>query len=153
MNILENSPMENLGLGFSQRLRKAINDAGMSGMNNIELGKFFDVTSAQVGNWLKGDDERLPRVKKGLEIAEKLQISYEWLMTGNTSKESTGSPENDMFFCLFLESSEKVQQEIRSYAAYIMSRAGEVEHREILDKLLGDSEALQEPDKKTHPER
>lgn len=65
---------------FAERFKAAVAHAGVDD-TQIALGKFLGVSGVTVWSYRKG--EKLPRMKKASEIAQKLGVNVNWLMTGN----------------------------------------------------------------------
>ena len=69
--------------GFSERFREACQDAKVT--TTMEgMGRFFGVSKAMAWNYYKGI--KLPSMEKAIEIAEKLGVCVEWLLTGRGPK-------------------------------------------------------------------
>ena len=77
---------------FSDRLKKACEDAGMERVGPTELCRGYNVRSAEpitvhaVRKWLVG--ESIPAQEKLIVIANWLQVTPEWLRFGQTSRET-----------------------------------------------------------------
>lgn len=69
-------------LGFAERLQKACDAQGI-GDNRAEIARVFNLARQSVIAYLEG--KSLPSVAKGIEIAQKLDVDFEWLMTGKVS--------------------------------------------------------------------
>ena len=69
-------------VGFSKRLNTALEKKGLPVRGRAtELAKTFSVTTKAASKWLNG--EALPDTKKIIDLAIWLDISVEWLLTGN----------------------------------------------------------------------
>ena len=73
----ENGEMKDAG--FGERLRLACDLAGIPA-TQAALSRLFGVSTTIVWHYLKG--EKLPSMIKAIEIAEKLGVCVEWLLTG-----------------------------------------------------------------------
>lgn len=74
---------------FSERLNQAIDESGLDippkGENRQKIaGKLFGVGQSAVRKWLEG--EGLPKYERSIEMAKKLKVSLEWLMSGRGDK-------------------------------------------------------------------
>lgn len=69
--------------GFPERLREAATEAGFA-VTQAALGKAFGLSTTTIWHYLKG--EKLPSMSKAIEIAGKLGVCVEWLLTGNGPK-------------------------------------------------------------------
>lgn len=68
---------------FAVRLNAALDDAGVVQKfagRQVEVGKMFGVSQKGARKWLEGDG--LPTLEKCVEIATRLDVTLEWLMTG-----------------------------------------------------------------------
>ncbi len=72
---------------FSTRLNEALTNKGLPVRGRAtELAKFFKITPKAASKWL--NSEAMPDTKKIIDLAEWLDVSVEWLLTG---KEKTSS--------------------------------------------------------------
>lgn len=117
----ENLSMDDLDTQFATRLNAALDSAGYGNLNNEQIGKMFSVTRATVGNWRKGDKERYPQVRKGMEICLKLNVSYDWLMTGRGDMQpgQSMSENAQVLLVMFNQMSEQEQKRLMGEAAVI----------------------------------
>ncbi len=69
--------------GFPERLREACVDAGLA-PTQPALARAFDLSTTTIWHYLNG--EKLPSMSKAIEIAGKLGVCVEWLLTGNGPK-------------------------------------------------------------------
>lgn len=65
--------------GFGERLRLACETVGIPA-TQAALARLFGVSTTIVWHYLNG--EKLPSMAKAIEIAEKLGVCVEWLLTG-----------------------------------------------------------------------
>lgn len=65
--------------GFAERFTQACKKAGLES-NKAAIGRAFDLSRPAIVSYMDG--KSLPSVAKGIEIARKLNVSFEWLMTG-----------------------------------------------------------------------
>lgn len=78
---MENAVMKNQG--FAERFREACQDAGLT-MTMPALGRTFGVSTTTIWNYLHG--EKLPSMDSALDMAGKLNVCVEWLLTGRGRK-------------------------------------------------------------------
>jgi len=75
-------------LAFAERLNQAINeapiDAPISWGRQRYIGKLFGVDYKAARKWLVG--EGFPTLEKSIEIAKRLNVALEWLLTGRGEK-------------------------------------------------------------------
>lgn len=76
--------------GFSERLREACRDAKAPDTMDA-LGRYLGVSKSMAWNYWAG--EKLPSMEKAIEIASKLGVCVEWLLTGRGSKMPSKPPE------------------------------------------------------------
>ena len=69
--------------GFPDRLREACAEAGLA-TTQPALARAFDLSTTTIWHYLNG--EKLPSMAKAIEIAGKLGVCVEWLLTGNGPK-------------------------------------------------------------------
>jgi len=108
---------------FAARLRLAVEKSGISGNQN-KIGSMFDVTGAFYGQMLRGF--KCPGTETGVKMAIKLNVSFEWLMTGR----------GEMEYC---DTSDPVEREASRLIAGLP-----LEYREELLALIRASAKLQE---------
>lgn len=68
---------------FAERFKEACKRHPKAPRAQEALGKFFGVSGTTVFNWRNG--RKLPSTKMGQIIAEKLGVSFDYLMTGHSS--------------------------------------------------------------------
>lgn len=66
--------------GFPERLRVACEDAGLA-VTQPALSRAFGVSTTTIWHYLNG--EKLPSIGRAVDIAGKLGVCVEWLLTGN----------------------------------------------------------------------
>lgn len=71
--------------GFPERLREACEDAGLA-VTQPALARAFGLSTTTIWHYLNG--EKLPSMARAVEIAGKLGVCVEWLLTGNGPKRS-----------------------------------------------------------------
>jgi len=69
--------------GFPERLRAACEEAGLT-VTQPALARAFGVSTTTIWHYLHG--EKLPSMEKAIQIAGKLGVCVEWLLTGNGPK-------------------------------------------------------------------
>lgn len=69
--------------GFPDRLREACEEAGLT-VTQPALARAFGLSTTTVWHYLNG--EMLPSMAKAIDIAGKLGVCVEWLLTGNGPK-------------------------------------------------------------------
>ena len=107
---------------FALRFRAACARAGAP--TTIKgLGAFFMVAAPTVHDWRHG--EKLPSSEKLAEIAKKLQVSYDWLVTGRGDDEPP--PHADIID--LARRIERVDDAAKEYIKVILATA---EHRQNL---------------------
>lgn len=109
---------------FASRLKHAVEKSGLSGNQN-KIGDQFGITGAFYGQLLKGS--KLPSTDKAINIAVRLGISIEWLMTGRGEMD-------------FLGWTDPTEKEI-----FLLLRALPLEYREEILRLIRATAKLQEP--------
>lgn len=74
---------------FSKRLNLALENKGLQERGRAtELAKVFGVTPKAAGKWLNADS--IPDTKRIIDLALWLEVSVEWLLTGNGKGPSRG---------------------------------------------------------------
>lgn len=69
--------------GFPERLREACEDAGLA-VTQPALARAFNLSTTTIWHYLNG--EKLPSMGRAVDIAGKLGVCVEWLLTGNGPK-------------------------------------------------------------------
>jgi len=77
--------------GFGERLRLACEAAGVPA-TQAALSRLFGVSTTIVWHYLNG--EKLPSMGKAIQIATKLNVCVEWLLTGRGPMNPAPSPED-----------------------------------------------------------
>lgn len=67
--------------GFSDRFKQSLKRAGIK-ENNAEVARIFGLSRPMIVAYLSG--KSLPSVAQAIEIAKKLQVDFDWLMTGRS---------------------------------------------------------------------
>lgn len=75
---------------FSKNFNKAIVVKGLGKYTNVELGRYFGVSSVTAYKYKTG--EKLPGMENAVIFANKLEVSLDWLLANKGSFES---PAND----------------------------------------------------------
>lgn len=112
---------------FASRLKAAVEKAKLSGNQN-QIGGQFGITGAFYGQMLKG--RKLPGMDTAIDMAIRLNVSIEWLLTGRGQME-------------FLGWSDPIEREF-----LLLLRELPSEFREEFLRLLQASARLQEPMRK-----
>jgi transcriptional regulator with XRE-family HTH domain len=87
---------------FSQRLHKAMSDAGHPARGRARyLSKFFQISDKAAGKWLNGDS--IPETSKIPELAKLLGVNSEWLLSGAGDMCNTPKSESDESLDLLLK--------------------------------------------------
>lgn len=76
-------PLENKGpyWAIGQRLKAALDRKSLGGKSYVEIGKKLgNVSHTTIGNWING--KKLPKSEHLLMLATELNISIDWLLTG-----------------------------------------------------------------------
>lgn len=112
-------------LAFARRFNHALDAAGVppKGKNRMKLvAEMFGVTPKAAQKWTAGD--AVPETARGMEIAEKLQISFEWLMTGRGAEKPPKSLSRDALLLAQIYDlvDKTAKAEIMGYTSYIMSQ-------------------------------
>lgn len=123
---------------FSKRLNRVLDDHDIppKGKNRQAIiAQMFGVTQKGARKWLEG--ESLPELSRGVIIARKFNISYEWLMTGRGPKNPPKRLSKDAQFLaqVFDMVDEKIRREIIDYTAYVLERSGEVKARDKINPV------------------
>ena len=74
-------------LAFSERLNQALDDVGFPKKGDgrqVKLAKLFGLNQKGVRKWLEG--EGTPTFERTKKLAESLNVTVEWLMTGHGPK-------------------------------------------------------------------
>lgn len=72
---------------FAGRLRAALDESTHRGKNQVQLAKLWGVSKQMVGEYLNG--KKLPRHKRLVRIAESLDISPDWLLSGRGERKNS----------------------------------------------------------------
>ncbi|HKJ87575.1 MAG TPA: helix-turn-helix transcriptional regulator, partial [Gammaproteobacteria bacterium] len=78
---------------FSERLNEALDSAGIPAKGKgrqTKVGKMFGVSQKGARKWLEG--EAIPATARIREMAARLNVSAEWLLTGHGSMERGTEP-------------------------------------------------------------
>ncbi len=87
--ILEPMVTDDERAAFSRRLNEACDDAGLPAKGQgrqLAVAKLFHVTQKGARKWLEG--EAVPHTKRLPQIAERLGVTVEWLLTGAAPKKA-----------------------------------------------------------------
>ncbi|MCR4303181.1 MAG: hypothetical protein NUV63_02990 [Gallionella sp.] len=138
---------------FAARLHVACDNAGLPKERGrpTELGRMIKVTYKGAGKWLEG--EGMPDMGHATMLAIKLNVPFEWLMTGRSPSKipetylqvaeehghySNLKPETVEFAKQFQRLSEKTQEQVRQFMM-VQSVLNDLQHKtgahEILARL------------------
>ena len=81
---------------FARRLHTALDKAGVVGGRGRQtaVGKMFGISQKGAAKWLRG--EGMPKIQRIKEIADRLQVRGEWLLTGSGTMTNHDSNYNQM---------------------------------------------------------
>lgn len=126
---------------FSERLETLKNEKGF---NNKQLAIFLDVSSPTITEWLKGN--KIPSIKTMIEIADKFEVHYLYLLGVIEEKQATfsvinkliGIDEKTSIALLEYKTMSKYGEDLR---AEIEKKCG-FTYREIVQDVIQDTEFI-----------
>lgn len=111
---------------FSERFNRALRESDLAGKTQKEQGKALgDVSGTTIHYWITGT--KMPDVPHGTIIAIRLNINFEWLMTGRGAmriKEGI-STQGIRLLSVFEGLPDKEKGEVLAYAAFVTDRLGD----------------------------
>lgn len=117
---------------FSARLHEALDDYGFikGPGRQSALGRMFGVNPRSARMWL--ESEGFPKTERCIEIAKKLGVNLEWLLTGRGHKNNyeKSTPEDQIFITIYENLPTEAKKEIMGYAAFVLDRIEEKESRQ-----------------------
>lgn len=78
-------------IAFAHRLNEALSEAGVPAKfegRQVVVAQMFGVTQKGARKWLEG--EGMPTLEKSIEIAKRLGVAIEWLLTGRGARRVEG---------------------------------------------------------------
>ncbi|WP_422460284.1 MULTISPECIES: helix-turn-helix domain-containing protein [unclassified Endozoicomonas] len=128
---------------FSRRLNEALDNIGFPAKGKgrqMELGKLFGISQHAARKWLEG--EAIPHTKRLPDIADKLKVNAEWLLSGRDGGDELSNKEMAQELLKELKIISQRQSAIektmsRLYHQVSAIQIGQVEVEQKLDELLG----------------
>ena len=110
--------------GFVARLNEAIATSDLCNASDKELAKIFGISQPMVSQLRNKDNPKFPKVANLLNMAVKLNVSWEWLATGRGPKHVSSSATADIQDLVeaYRVLPPRGKAEILGYTAYVLDR-------------------------------
>lgn len=113
---------------FARRLNEVMDESPLGipakgAGRQIVVAKMFGVGQKAARKWMEG--EGFPEMEKCIQIAKKLGVSLEWLLTGRGDKRvMDGSDFNlSRLLGLWFQMSESLQMDVLNYSSFILEKS------------------------------